>query len=327
MVWAERSGFTQSWASSGWIYAGGEAGARALLGAVASSSIGVAGTVFSITVAALSLASGQMGPRLLRNFNRDPGNQLVLGTFLGTFVYALVLLRTVRSVEEVAFVPHLGVTGALVLALGCVAALVWFVHHVVNSINVNTVIGLVHDELVEAIATLEPGRDAGDPDADVVRAHASAPLRFAGSGYLRRLDEEGLADWAAARDVQLRLHVRPGDYLFPGGFVGKVMGVAPPRPRSPAGPNGRSQPHRDPRRGLRERGLHRASTKRRRRTWSSPCGSSSRWRCGPSHPASTIRSPPWPSWSAWVRHCAPSSAGACPTRYFNATVAPSSCGT
>lgn len=230
-VWAERSGATATWISNGWVYAGGEAGARALLGAIASSSIGVAGTVFSITVAALSLASGQMGPRLLRNFNRNPGNQLVLGTFLGTFTYSLVLLRTVRSVEEVAFVPHLGVTLALGLALLCVAALVWFVHHVVNSINVDTVIGAVHGELVEAIAALEPGSDVQEPDAGAVLAQASAPLRFAGSGYLRSLDEEALADWAAARGVRLRLQVRPGDFLLPGGLVGEVVDAAShPRP-------------------------------------------------------------------------------------------------
>ena len=68
---------------SRWLYDGGGTGARTLLGAVASSTIGVAGTVFSITIAALSLAAGQMGPRLLRNFTRDRGNQITLGIFLG----------------------------------------------------------------------------------------------------------------------------------------------------------------------------------------------------------------------------------------------------
>ena len=117
-VLAEQSDLKPPWLPERWVYSGGESGARALLGAVASSMIGVAGTTFSITVAALSLASGQMGPRLLRNFVRDSGNQYALGIFVGTFAYALVVLRTVRGVEEAAFVPHLGVTGALVLALG-----------------------------------------------------------------------------------------------------------------------------------------------------------------------------------------------------------------
>ena len=226
MEWAERAGINESWISGGWIYAGGESGARSLLSAVASSTIGVAGTVFSITVAALSLASGQMGPRLLRNFTRDAGNQLALGIFLGTFVYSLVLLRTVRSVDEVAFVPHLGITGALALALLCVGTLVWFVHHIASSINVNTVIGVVHAELTEAITALEPAGSDGDaPDASPLPVAPSKPVIFGSGGYLRSLDEEALADWAAKHEVTLRLRVRPGDYLFPGAPVGQVIGI------------------------------------------------------------------------------------------------------
>jgi len=79
----DRAGIVPPWLlQSSWLYNGGGTGARTLLGAIASSTIGVAGTVFSITIAALSLAAGQMGPRLLRNFTRDRGNQITLGAFL-----------------------------------------------------------------------------------------------------------------------------------------------------------------------------------------------------------------------------------------------------
>ncbi len=219
-VWAEilRGG---SIASDGWLYSGGEAGARALLGAVASSTIGVAGTTFSITVAALSIASAQMGPRLLRNFTRDSGNQLALGVFLGTFAYALVVLRTVRSVDEGSFIPHLGVTGALVLALLCVATLIWFVHHVAASINVETVIDLVHDDLAESISylTLE------EAEPHVASAPSpGTPLIGTASGYLRAVAEDSLADWARDERAVLTMLVRPGDYLFPGAPVAEING-------------------------------------------------------------------------------------------------------
>jgi uncharacterized membrane protein len=88
LIAIDRGGFISPTVLAGsWLYNGGATGARTLLGAVASSTIGVAGTIFSITIAALSLAAGQMGPRLLRNFVRDRGNQVTLGTFLGTFGY------------------------------------------------------------------------------------------------------------------------------------------------------------------------------------------------------------------------------------------------
>ena len=107
LVRLDRGGLVPRWLlESSWLYSGGATGARTLLGAVASSTIGVAGTVFSITIAAPSLAAGQMGPRLLRNFTRDRSNQVTLGAFLGTFSYALMVLRSVRTPGEGDFVPH-----------------------------------------------------------------------------------------------------------------------------------------------------------------------------------------------------------------------------
>jgi uncharacterized membrane protein len=213
------------WAMS-WLYAGGVAGARDVLGTVAAASIGVAGTTFSITVAALSLASSQMGPRLLQNFTRDPGNQYALGTFVATFAYSLVALRSVREAEEGAFVPQLAVSGALLLAVACVAVLVWFLHHLAGSINVDRVVALVRGDLVRSLEALPPRRAAAAPPAAAFPAGPAAALRVRGSGYLRVLDEAGLADWAAERDACLRLFVRPGGFVFPGSVVGEVVPVA-----------------------------------------------------------------------------------------------------
>ncbi|MBC7663041.1 MAG: DUF2254 domain-containing protein, partial [Caulobacter sp.] len=221
-IWAEASTVGTALSSISWIYSGGEAGARALLGAVASSTIGVAGTVFSITVAALSLASGQMGPRLLRNFTRDGGNQVALGIFLGTFSYSLVLLRSVRSADEGAFIPHIGITGAMLLALLCVGTLIWFVHHIANGINVNVVIDLVHQDLSHAILALTSEvASMSSPAAPV----AGPPIALAKGGYLRTVVDEALADWAAGRRTALNMLVRPGGYIQPGL---PVAGVADP---------------------------------------------------------------------------------------------------
>lgn len=121
---------------------------------VASSTIGVAGTVFSITIAALSLAAGQLGPRLLRNFTRDRGVQIALGTFLGTYTFALMVLRAVRDKSEGAFVPHLALSTAIFFALVCVGMLIYFVDRMASRINVDTVIALVGADLRTAFQRL-----------------------------------------------------------------------------------------------------------------------------------------------------------------------------
>lgn len=220
-VWLETAhiaGYDASSSEQNWGYAGGAEGARALLGAVASSTIGVAGTTFSITIAALTLASGQMGPRLLRNFTRDARNQIVLGIFLGTFAYALIVLRTVRTVQESSFVPHLAITGAIALALLSIATLVWFVHHIATGINVETVVDAVHRDLCEAVAA-RTCDTAGMTRPD--RPPTGGGVVLNSSGYVQAVDVEGLADWACEHRVTVALRVRPGDYVpsaFPVAF-------------------------------------------------------------------------------------------------------------
>jgi uncharacterized membrane protein len=223
LVNLDRSGTIPKWLiESPWLYSGGGTGARTLLGAVASSTIGVAGTVFSITIAALSLAAGQMGPRLLRNFTRDRGNQVTLGAFLGTFSYALMVLRSVRTQEEGTFVPHLSLSIGILLAFVCVGTLVFFVGHMAGRINVDTVIDLVSQDVRVAIARLTTTDAQALPPSGAFWRQA-LPITDTRRGYLQQLDDTGLAAWAAKNKVSIRLLVRPGDYVFPGAPIALVL--------------------------------------------------------------------------------------------------------
>jgi uncharacterized membrane protein len=222
LVEVDRDGLVPQWLVTGpWLYNGGATGARTLLGAVASSAIGVAGTVFSITIAALSLAASQMGPRLLRNFTRDRGNQITLGVFLGTFAYALMVLRSVRTPSEGEFIPHLALTVGIVLALACVATLVYFVNHMAGRINVDIVIDLVSDDVRSAIRRLTV-EERPHPNPPEELWHAAAIVVETQGGYLQELDADGLADWACENKTAVRLLVRPGGYVFPGAPIAKL---------------------------------------------------------------------------------------------------------
>ena len=221
LIALDRSNALPTWLLEKWVYDGGATGARTLLGAIAASTIGVAGTVFSITIAALSLAAGQMGPRLLRNFTHDRGNQLTLGALLGTFCYALVVLKSVRTESEGAFIPHLSLSVGIGLAFICVGVLVYFVGHMAGRINVDTVVDLVSEDIHDAIRRLTSDTRQPDPPAEDFWENAS-PVRDHRRGYLQHLDEDGLAAWAAEHDASIRLLVRPGDYIFPGAPVALV---------------------------------------------------------------------------------------------------------
>lgn len=203
-------------------------GAQQVLSTIAGSAITVAGVVFSITIASVSYAASQYGPRVLTNFMSDRGNQVTLGTFIATFLYCLVVLRTIRGGDDNEFVPDLAVILALVLAVCSIAVLIFFVHHVPRSIHVNTIAAGIGRELLESMESRFPdfigdGPEDDQPGADAVpvplRAHrlrprpGVSPVRSPAIGYVEAIDDERLMQIATRSDLVLRLDYRPGDYI------------------------------------------------------------------------------------------------------------------
>jgi uncharacterized membrane protein len=208
----------------GWTFTGGAEGASSLLGAIAGSMITIAGVVFSMTLVALSLTSSQLGPRLLRTFMRDTTTQAVLGTFVATFLYCLLVLRTIHNAEENIFVPHLSVTLGVLLAVVNVGVLIYFIHHVSISIQANEIVARVGTELVEGLECLFPeniGREAPhipeeQRDAiflDIIDREAR-PVGSARDGYLQFVDGDALMTLATLENIVIRLERRPGHYVI-----------------------------------------------------------------------------------------------------------------
>ena len=189
-------------------------GARALISTVASSMITVAGTTFSITLAVLSLTSGQFGPRLLANFMRDMGNQVVLGTFVSTYVYCLLVLRTIHTSSDTiaAFVPHLSIVLAIVLALLNVGVFIYFIHHTAESIQASTITSRISGDLEGMIKRLYPEDSPEDEAApptltprelDPHTAQAVGIVHHR-SGYLQYMNEDGLLSFATEHNVTVQ---------------------------------------------------------------------------------------------------------------------------
>ena len=203
----------------------GESGSRDLLGAIAGSMLTVASTTFSITIAVLALSSSTYGPRLVRNFMADRGNQLVLGIFVATFLYALLVLRSIRVIGETAtddyFVPHLAVNVAVLLAVLSIGVLVYFIHHISDSVQIWTLAEQVRTDLLGVVDRLYP-EDAGHV-ASGEKSDLPARLETDGveattreTGYISAVDLDHLLTLAQKHDVLISMRVRPGDHVTTG---------------------------------------------------------------------------------------------------------------
>ena len=230
MLTVDRTGGTPNW---WWIYTGGTDGARSLLSAVAGSMVSVVATAFSITIVALQLASSNFGPRLLRNFMQDTGNQIVLGTFIATFIYCLLVLRTIHGEGDgySFFVPQLSVTVGTVLAIASMGVLIYFIHHASTIIQASHFITQVSDDLANTIDRLFPeniGQSAAKKSWQVGEIPASfeeesSPVKAAADGYLQAIDDDELMKITRKYNLLVPVKTRPGKFIIKGGDLALVL--------------------------------------------------------------------------------------------------------
>lgn len=212
-----------------WIRNGTADAGRQVLSAIAAAVITVIGVVFSITIVALTLASQQFGPRMMRNFVRDVGNQVTLGIFVATFVYAVLALGSIGSDAHGDFVPHVSIAVAETLLLVDLAVLIYFIHHIAKSIQLPEVIagiardltGAIDAEFPEQRTELEqqtPTEDAGKSVAELLRLvhERGGVVPATTSGYIQFVGYAQLVDIAAHVDAVIRLDHRPGHFVVAG---------------------------------------------------------------------------------------------------------------
>lgn len=187
-------------------------GARGLLTLMASSVIGVAGVTFSMTMVAVSFASGNFGPRLIGNFMRDRGTQWSLGILIGTFAFCLQILRAVQAGGDQVFVPNLSLNVALWLTLLSIGVVIYFVHHVPEMINVSNIAAALGRRLERCI---REEIEAGRPDGAAYKPTGAPDARpcLGWSGYVQTLDGDRLRDLAERNGWNLLLRAQPGDFV------------------------------------------------------------------------------------------------------------------
>lgn len=202
-----------------WSTVGNGEDARNLLSTLLTSIITMASMAFSVTVIALSLASNTYGPRLIRIFRSDRRTQIVLGTFVLTIVYLLLVLRSNQGDWSPAEVPHAAVTMGSVLALVSVLALLAFIQGVAASIMADEVVLRVREEFDSSVEELPMMQGAGggaDSALPEGFEEEAARISLPREGYVQSVEYGELVEWACKNDAVIRLDFRPGDFVVEG---------------------------------------------------------------------------------------------------------------
>jgi uncharacterized membrane protein len=194
--------------------------ARQMLIVVSSTMITVTGLVFALTIIALQIASGQYSPRLLRNFMRDRGTQFVLSVFVGAFAYSTAGLHTVgvQNPDEAAFMPRLAVSGSLGLALASLGVLIYFIHHLSSSIQIDTIMNMIVHETLEVIDDLYPNQTESLESKERCPAPPAWAITLPSgrSGYIQEITPDALVQVAARKDLVIAFVKSVGHHVVAG---------------------------------------------------------------------------------------------------------------
>jgi len=209
---------------------GGADGARGVLFAIAGTSLSVLSVVFSLTVVVLQIASAQFTPRIMRTLTGDRGTQAVLGVFFGTFTYALLVLRAVRSPGEngggAGFVPVAAVAVAIGLGLISIAFMIYYLNHVSRSVQVAVIIKRVTHDTLDLLDEPLAGESGHRPDPDPGGSKSpdgpgeSVPAHD--DGYLQAIDAATLLTAAQTRGLVVRTEALVGSFLLAGASLATV---------------------------------------------------------------------------------------------------------
>jgi uncharacterized membrane protein len=213
-------------------------GARSLLSVISGSLITVASVAFSMTLLAISHVSSQYGPRIFTNLMRNRGNQFTLGIFTSTFIYSLLILRTVRaeSADEYGgFVPHISIFIAFLLSILCIGTLIYFFHHVPESMRLSVIVRDLGQEFKSQIKEIYKDEfvpQIPEPETKPVfiQSGYSDPSVFYSiiaeqDGYLQSIDCKELVDLATKANIEVHLEVNVGDFVSEGRVLAQVAPI------------------------------------------------------------------------------------------------------
>lgn len=204
--------------------------ARTILSTISGAMIGVAGTVFSVTLVALTLASSQFGSRMIKNFMYVRLNQIVLGLYVSTYLYCLLVLSAIKNSEGYTFIPSISILLAIFATIVNILLLILFIHRIAISIQADSIIYEISSIMSKQLKTLYPDKlteeedeiDEKTVDYLLSSYHIITSIKSPKDGYLQYVDYNSLIKKNVKNDLVFVLNYRSGKHLVEDLEIGKL---------------------------------------------------------------------------------------------------------
>lgn len=94
----------------------------------------------------LNQTASQMSNRILNNLIGNRFQQLVLGFYIGTIIFALALLSVIRDIDSGVYVPAISIYLLILLTIIDIFLFIYFLHFITQSVKYEIIIQKIYEE-------------------------------------------------------------------------------------------------------------------------------------------------------------------------------------
>lgn len=206
--------------------------AKAVISTIGSAMMTFIGVVFSISLVAVQMASGQFSPRVVRLYVRSRITKITLTVFLATFLFSLLTLTSFDSERDPRLLTSVPLVESVLAMVMVLLSLLLFVAYVNGTVRMMR-IGFVIDRIARESFRVAMKQPTELPvDTERLGPETARVTHHGRAGVLRDVNIARAVRAARRQGVVLRLIPRIGDFVVPGTPVFTVHGGAAPSRRA-----------------------------------------------------------------------------------------------
>lgn len=196
--------------SASWIRLKDPSTARSLVSVVAAGLISITVFSFSMVMVVLNQAASQLTNRVLENLIGSRLQQFILGFYIGTIVFSLFLLTSIRNNETGIYVPALSTYLLILLSVIAIFLFVFFLHFVTQSIKYVVIIQRICNQTMKALKN----SCCLHREPVIAKGIKGLPLYPNRPGIFESFNQKLLVKLAKEQHAVISFNVAPGNFVL-----------------------------------------------------------------------------------------------------------------
>ncbi len=195
--------------------------ARFVLNAFIGGIISLMVFNFSMVMVVLNQAATTFSPRVVPGILTNKSYQVVLGTYLGTILYCLLLIVNIGKVEESIYIPQLSIFVGMCFGVLSLILFIYFIHSISQSVQVDNIILQVYNKTFNELKSKKVN-NYQDYQTVVDKVSDWQTIASNQSGYFRECNRKKIVKLAKKHDIELFIKLEEGSFLVIGTPLLKV---------------------------------------------------------------------------------------------------------